>query len=81
MVCIMDNNARAELHAAALAISAIAEKNGVSEKEVRDEMQKAMQEGINNPDPEIRAEWDSIPRSGDELTVEEFIVWAKNRIQ
>lgn len=50
----------------------IGKKNGVSAEEVRKEMEKAIMEGYNNPDPEKRVEFRK--RFGDGIpTLEEFI--------
>ncbi len=45
-------------------IRQIAKQEGVSEQEVLDEMQKAIDAGYNNPDPAVQAYWASTPFSG-----------------
>lgn len=42
-------------------IKRIAKQEGVSEQTVLDEMQKAIDAGYNNPDPEVQAHWAAMP--------------------
>lgn len=42
-------------------IQRIAQQEGVSEQAVLDEMQKAIDEGYNNPDPAVQAYWAAMP--------------------
>ena len=39
----------------------IAKQEGVSEQEVIDEMQRAIDAGYSDPDPEVRAQWAAMP--------------------
>lgn len=45
----------------------------VSSRELRLQMQQAMEEAFRNPDPAVRAMWDSVPRQGTAPTLEEFM--------
>ncbi len=54
-------------------IDKIAKKEGISRKQVLNEMQKAIDEGFTNPDPQIKAEWAKIPCKGSRPTPEELI--------
>lgn len=60
-------------------IHKIAEENGVTSEEVKQDMQTALSEGFNNPDPQVRAIWEQIPREGEMPTIEEFLLWASQR--
>ena len=51
----------------------IASANQVSSSEVREKMQLAMEAAMANPDPAVQAMWDSIPKSGSKLTLDEFM--------
>ena len=62
-----------------LIIREIAEENGVTPEDVRKDMQTALSEGFNNPDPQVRAIWEQIPRAGEMPTIEEFLLWASQR--
>ena len=57
-------------------ISEIARMYGISEAEVRKEMQDAIREGMANPDPSVQAQWQDTPWQGVEPGAEEFIAWA-----
>ena len=48
-----------------LIVSVIAKKYGVSEEEVLQEMQSAINAGKASGDPEVQAVWGKIPDSGD----------------
>jgi hypothetical protein len=62
------------------AIRRIARMQRISEAEVRREMEIAMLEGYNNPDPAVQAEWAKAPFAGRIPSVEEFIVWCADRV-
>ena len=53
----------------------IANENHTTVREVRREMELAMQAGQANPDPAVQAMWNSIPRKGHRLTLEEFVAY------
>ena len=61
-------------------LASVAKQNGVSIDEVKREIQKAIDIGMANPDPKIKAFWNSIPRSGERPTPEEVIAYLKNHI-
>lgn len=52
----------------------VALKNGVSINEVRTEIETAILEGINNPDPVVKARWASLCNNGAIPTAEELVV-------
>ena len=51
----------------------IAKGNSTTPEYVYQEMQLAIDAAQNSPDPAIRVKWDSIPKSGDKHTVEDFL--------
>ncbi|MDE5740959.1 MAG: hypothetical protein K2H90_00755 [Oscillospiraceae bacterium] len=55
------------------AISMIAAENGVTVKEVREEIQKAIDEGMKSTDPKAMELWKNCPKKGDKPTPEELI--------
>lgn len=51
----------------------IAEKEGVTESEVRDEIALAVSLALKSSDPKIRDFWKGIPCEGESPTIEEMI--------
>ena len=51
----------------------IAKKNNTTPENVYHEIQTAIRSAQSNANPSIRKKWESIPKSGDTPTVEEFI--------
>jgi len=62
-------------------LAEIAQKNGVSVAEVRREIQAALDEGMKNPNPNVQAYWNSIPRRGEKPTINEVITCISKRIE
>ena len=58
------------------ALKTVALREGKSVREVRDAICDAIKCGMENPDPDVRKLWDSIPRTGDAVEPEDLIVWA-----
>ena len=54
-------------------LETVAKSAGISNDQVRQEMQKAMEDAMNNPDPNIQMRWKFIPRKGEQPTLEEFV--------
>lgn len=65
-----------ELKAATRIIRQIACTYQVPEKQVRSDMEEAMNAGRSNPDPTVRTRWETFRFSGKAPTAEEFILWA-----
>ena len=55
------------------AISKLAMENGMSARELIEEMQKAIDEGMNSTEPTVIKLWEKVPRKGEKPTPEEFI--------
>ncbi|MBD5140255.1 MAG: hypothetical protein HDT25_02395 [Ruminococcus sp.] len=55
------------------AISKVAAENGVTVKEVREEIQKAIDEGMKSTDPKAIELWKNCPKKGEKPTPEEVI--------
>lgn len=61
-------------------IRQIARQQGVSEREVIDEMQKAIDIGYGSPDPAVRAQWASMPFPV-KPTPQELILYLANKLK
>jgi hypothetical protein len=77
----MGNISEMELRKAKRAIKTIAQQNGVSEAQVRADMEEAIVAAYNSPDPGAQAEWAKAPFAGRVPTVEEFIMWMSSRVK
>lgn len=66
--------------AASRIISQIARVHQVPEAKVRAELKDAMEQSRSNPDPTVQVRWASFSFSGEEPTVEEFILWAASMV-
>ena len=53
----------------------IAVKNGISVAEVRQDIQKALDEGWNSNDEKVKAYWRKIPTKHEKPTLEEVILF------
>ena len=56
-------------------LAQIASANQIPSSEVRAQMQLAMELAMANPDPATQAMWDSIPKTGSKLTLDEFMAY------
>ncbi len=65
-----------DLKAATRIIKQIACTYQVSEKQVRSDMEEAMNAGRYNPDPAVRTRWETFRFSAKAPTAEEYILWA-----
>lgn len=53
----------------------IAVENGVSDEQVRQDIQEALDEGWNNSDEKVQAYWRKIPTKHKKPTLEEVILY------
>ena len=58
----------------------IAKKQNTSKAQIRKEMQKAMDLAMASKDPIIQARWARIPRSGEKVTLEEFVEYVATQV-
>lgn len=58
----------------------IARDNHTTKQHVRQEMQLAMDLAMKSPDPIIQARWASIPKKGEQLTLEEFVAYMASQL-
>ncbi len=58
----------------------IAKQQGVSEREVIDEMQKAIDAGYGSSDPAVQAQWASMPFKG-KPTPQELILYLADKLR
>ena len=62
-------------------LAVIAMKHHTTVEDVRREMEIALQNGLSNPDPAIRAQWAKIPSKGSIPTLEEFVSYLASQIK
>ena len=62
------------------AIQQIAQREGVSEDDVRKQMEVAIRNGLASDNPQSKAYWQSIPCEGAIPTPEEFILFSAQTI-
>lgn len=63
------------------AISKLALENGISARELLEEMQKAIDEGMNSTEPKVIKLWEKVPRKGEKPTPEEFIDYTAKKVR
>lgn len=51
----------------------MAKERGITEEELKEQIQQRIIAGLNSPDPVRRNQWEAIPHEGDIPTPEEFI--------
>ncbi len=62
-------------------IGQIAKENGVTAKEVEDEMKQAIRLGMASADPCVKSQWEQIAPDGQEPTLELFIKFCASKLQ
>ncbi|MBQ8620920.1 MAG: sporulation initiation factor Spo0A [Oscillospiraceae bacterium] len=60
-------------------IEAIAHRDQMTAAQVRKNIQEAMDAGLNNPDPMVQSAWNAIPKKGEKVTMEEFILYLSSQ--
>ena len=71
----MNSISKTELKKAREAIRMIAQRNSITEQQVREEMELAIDSGYNNPDPSAQKYWKSTPFANRKPSPEEFMIW------
>ena len=74
----MKNNQLEKAHSA---VKTIADKEGVSVDNVREEIKAAMSEGLRSPDPAVQEMWKRIPCKGETPEPEELIAWLAEQVK
>ena len=74
------NSSKSTREQAKEALETVALREGKSVREVRDAIYDAIKCGMENPDPNVKKLWDSIPRTGDAVEPEDLIAWAITQI-
>lgn len=69
-----------DLRIARNVIAKLALEEGVSEVAVRASIMEAIEAGLANQDPAVKAKWGSITPNGERLTPERLIAWAAKQI-
>lgn len=62
------------------ALREVARRQGISEQEVRREIEIAIAEGMKSKDPAVQAYWKAMPSKGEVPTPEEVIEYATKKI-
>lgn len=70
-----------DLKKARKAINTIAEKENLTETDVRSEMKAAIAEGMRSADPAVKAMWEAVPSEGDVPEPEELIAWLAEQVR
>ena len=71
----MNTISKTELRKVREAIRMIAQRNSITEQQVLDEMELAIDLGYNNPDPSVQSYWRSTPFANRKPSPEEFMIW------
>jgi hypothetical protein len=71
---------RRQKKSASRIIERIARQHQVPEVEVRNELSEAMRLSRASSDPSVQEQWASFSFSGNEPTVEEFILWVASKV-
>ncbi len=67
-----------ELNQVSVVLSIMAAKNGISEEQMRKEIQETINYARSNSDPKAREMWKNAPFVEDNPSIEEFIMWIAN---
>lgn len=59
-------------------LNELARIHHVRPEDIRKDMEEAMRVGMETQDPNVRMRWQQIPKSGDTLTLEEFLEYLLN---
>ena len=61
-------------------IERLARERGASVEDIRKLLTARIKAGLNDPDPERRAQWEKIPHAGDIPTPEEYLEYTVKRL-
>ena len=59
----------------------LAERDHTTVEKVKEKISKRIWEGLHDPDPERRAQWERIPCAGDVPTPEEWLSYSVERLK
>ena len=59
----------------------LAERDHTTVEKVKEKISKRIWEGLHDPDPERRAQWERIPCAGDVPTPEEWLRYSVKRLR
>ena len=62
-------------------LALVAQAYDSTPEEIRRKILLALREGQQSPDPQIRALWASVPHSGAELTLADFVLYLAQTLQ
>lgn len=58
----------------------MAEERGITEEELKEQIQQRIIDGLNSPDPVRRKQWEAIPHEGDRPTPEEYVRYVVEKL-
>ena len=58
----------------------MAEERGITEEELKEQIQQRIIAGLNSPDPVRRKQWEEIPHEGDSTTPEEYVRYVVEKL-
>ena len=58
----------------------MAEERGITEEELKEQIQQRIIAGLNSPDPVRRNQWEAIPHEGDISTPEEYVRYVVEKL-
>ena len=61
-------------------LESLAQKNSMTVEEMHEQLEKRLVAGLNDSDPEHRAQWKRIPCVGEIPTVEEWLAYIIKRV-
>lgn len=62
-------------------LARVAQAYNTTPEIIRDRIIRAISEGQQSPDPQIRALWESVPHTGKELTLSDYVVYLAQTLQ
>lgn len=63
------------------ALKKLAKQKGISEKEIRREIEITIEEAMKSPEPQAQAFWKAIPHKGEQPTPEEVIAYIADMVK
>lgn len=63
------------------AFEKIAARDGISVAKVREEIQKAIDEGLKSPEPAVQEQWRKMPYRGEKPTPEEVVAYLAKQVK
>ena len=62
-------------------LAQVAKAYDATPEAIREKISLAIVQGQQSPDPQVRALWETLPRTGKELTLSDFVVYLARTLQ